>query len=45
VFWQAYYLKYRQDRAGYVQNWWNIVNWEFVEDMYDLGPLGSEKEL
>ncbi|NUM54164.1 MAG: superoxide dismutase [Candidatus Hydrogenedentes bacterium] len=26
----AYYLTYRNDRAKYVDEWWNIVNWEHV---------------
>lgn len=27
----AYYLKYKADRAKYVQNWWKLVNWNEVD--------------
>ncbi|MEM0449151.1 MAG: superoxide dismutase [Methanomassiliicoccales archaeon] len=27
----AYYLDYKNDRGKFIENWWNIVDWEAVE--------------
>ena len=30
----SYFLSYRNDRAAYINAWWNIVNWPHVQDRY-----------
>jgi len=30
----AYYLKYQNQKAKYIEAWWNIVDWEKVEKLY-----------
>ena len=30
----AYYVDYKNDRAKFIENWWNIVNWEEVNKRF-----------
>lgn len=30
----AYYIDYRNDRGQYLDNFWKLVNWSFVEEQY-----------
>jgi Fe-Mn family superoxide dismutase len=40
----AYYLKYKNKRDEYVQNFWKVVNWEFVNKLYNDQINRKKKE-
>ena len=31
----AYYLKYKNKRADYIDSWWNVVDWKKIEEIYN----------
>lgn len=40
----AYYLKYQNKRDEYIENFWDVINWQFVNDLYKTKTNKNIKE-
>jgi Fe-Mn family superoxide dismutase len=41
----AYYLKYQNKRADYIDAWWNVVNWNAVAKRYAEAKGGKQEKV
>jgi Fe-Mn family superoxide dismutase len=32
----AYYIDYKNDRAKFVEGFWSVVNWDYIDKIYKL---------
>jgi Fe-Mn family superoxide dismutase len=37
----AYYLQYLNNKAGYVEGIWRVINWKTAEERYKNGVEGN----
>lgn len=41
----AYYLDHHNKRMKYIHSWWNVVDWDVVQELYDFWDSNKHDEL